>query len=210
MRYTHCIKKLTRTMKGKSNCLFCDSARHNTLDCNSVMKGKYNELREIMKSEECPDFQSYNMKELKLIAFETPYEKSLYIRRGMNSNQMNRKYGRNPIPLTLSKNQMVKSLKRRWEILNPIVQNYNNGPNTETTEECPICYDNKVKDSKWDNMKSDWIPNYTIGTVKTICNHYYCGDCWQNLKKIGHHSECKSCPLCRNELNVLNDIWVRT
>jgi len=195
--------------KIKPNCPFCDSARHIAINCTSTMHGKYTALSNVMKSRECPDFNSYATNELKLIAFETPYERNLSILIGMGSNKLNRKCGRNPISLTLSRKQLCKSLKHRWELLRPITDRYNNGPNNEEDNtECPICYDN-ITECIWDCPTSDWTIQYKLGSVRTICNHYYCGNCWKNVKLANETPECKSCPLCRRHINVLFDIWVR-
>ena len=105
------IKSHLNMPKGSQNCLFCDSARHTTIHCTSSMNGNYKKLIDI-KTIECPDFQSYTLKELKVIAYTNPYEKSLDGSLGMGNNRLNRKNGRNPIPLTLSKNRMVKVLKK--------------------------------------------------------------------------------------------------
>ena len=56
------------------NCPFCDSARHGPSKCTSNIKKKYAELLNTMVSKECPDFHSYNMKELKIISYNIPFE----------------------------------------------------------------------------------------------------------------------------------------
>lgn len=51
------------------------------------------------------------------------------------------------------------------------------------SEECPICYDDKV-------------------CLKGMCGHHICEDCYEglSLKK-------KKCPLCRGDYNDLNEGW---
>ena len=178
------------------NCLFCDSARHKTSQCNSKLKGKLMELYRCMTKNECPEFRSFTLKELKVIAYTTPYTKSLYSSEGMNSNKLNRKYGRSPIPLTLSKNRMVKALQERWEALHIVRDRQQNKPTTEL-DDCPICLEN-IEDCSWSWKQSDWLKDYNMNTVKTVCNHHFCGDCWNRVRP--NYDDTKTCPLCRRKV----------
>jgi hypothetical protein len=191
------IKSHLNMSKEKQNCLFCDSSRHTTFRCTSPIKGKYTELISLY-SVESPNFNSYTLKELKLIAYSNPYERSFEGSPGMRDNRLNRKYGRKPIPLTLSKNRLVKALEERWEMRRPILEKFNKKP-TEEVEDCPICLES-IQTYEWSFRKSEWLPDYCKNTIKTVCNHHFCGDCWSQVKPIrdyySDHST-KPCPLCR-------------
>ena len=193
---TQYMSKRTRlTKKDKQNCLFCDSSRHHTAQCTSTMKGNMSKIYNIW-SVESPDFNSYTLKELKYISFCNQYEKSLESSDGMGDQNLNTKYGRNPISLTLSKTRMVKALNERWKIRRPLLEKYNHKPE-EIDNECPICYD-AIQTQYFNYRDSIWKSNYNIGIVKTTCNHYFCGDCWDKVKRV---NTCKQCPLCRSHVS---------
>ena len=195
------------TMSKKSNCLFCNSVRHDTTKCNSNMKGKLNMLLDCMKKPECPDFGSFTLQELKVVAYLTPYEKSL-LSNTMGSNKLNRKYGRTPIPLTLSKTRMVKALCERWKSLHIVRENYSKKPTVmDEIDDCPICFE-QIQECRWSWTHSVWSRGYSVNTVRTKCNHYYCGSCWDNIKPQHYHGSMKSCPLCRTQ-NSLEDIRIK-
>ena len=188
------MSKRTRlTKKDKQNCLFCDSSRHHTAQCRSPMKGKNIENLWLVES---PDFNSYTLNELKFISFYNQYEKSLESSDGMCDQNLNTKYGWNPISLTLSKTRMVKALNERWKIRRPLLEKYNHKPE-EIDNECPICY-NAIQTQYFNYRDSIWESNYNIGTAKTTCNHHFCGDCWDKVKRV---NTCKSCPLCRTQVH---------
>jgi len=191
-------------MSKKSNCLLCDSARHNTNQCNRNMKGKLNMLADCMKKLECPDFSSLTLQELRYIAHITPYEKSIQSTT-MGNNKLNQKYKRNPISLTLSKKRIVKELRERWESLHIVRENYQKKP-TEL-DDCPICFES-IQDCIWCWTHSKWLRDYNVNTVRTKCNHYYCGSCWDNIKPQHYHDSMKSCPLCRTQISKM-DIMVK-
>ena len=178
------------------NCLFCDSARHETSKCKSNLKGKFGMLSDCMVDIECPEFRSFTLQELKVVAYLTPYTKSLYSGDGMNGNKLNRKYGRSPIPLTLSKNRMVKALQERWEGLR-IVRERLRDKHTVELDDCPICLES-IEDCSWHWKSSEWSKDYNSNTVKTICNHHFCGDCWNRIRP--NYDDTKSCPLCRKHV----------
>lgn len=193
-------------MSKKSNCLFCDSARHKTNQCNSTMKGKLNMLGDCMKKLECPDFGSFTLQELKVVAYLTPYEKSIQSST-MGNNKLNQKYKRNPISLTLSKKRIVKELRERWESLHIVRENYQQKPTVmDEIDDCPICFE-PIQDCRWSFTHSVWSRDYSVNTVRTKCNHYYCGSCWDNIIPQRYHGSMKSCPLCRMH-NSLDDIRI--
>lgn len=193
-------------VKNAENCLFCDSARHTTINCKSNMKGTLNKLISIMQNSECPNFGSFTLKELKFIAFTTPYKKSMYGSYGMRSNKLNREYERDPIPMTLSKTRMVKALQERWGSLGSVREKYNN-KSTEP-DDCPICFES-IQTCSWSWKYSKWSLDYIPKTVRTTCNHHFCGNCWDNIKPVANNyrDSTKSCPLCRKH-NTNTDILV--
>ena len=183
-------------MKSTANCLFCDSARHDTSKCKSNLKGKLSALSDCMTKIECPEFRSFTLQELKVVAYSTPYTKSLYGGGGMSRNKLNREFGRSPIPLTLSKNRMVKALQERWEALHIVRERLHNKPTAEL-DDCPICLES-IEDCSWSWIRSEWSKDYTTNTVKTTCNHHFCGDCWNRIRP--NYDDTKSCPLCRKHV----------
>jgi hypothetical protein len=194
-------------MSKKSNCLFCDSARHDTTKCNSNMKGKLNMLLDCMKNTECPDFGSFTSQELKVVAYLTPYEKSMQSN-AMGNNKLNRKYGRTPIPLTLSKTRMVKALCERWKSLHIVRENYSKKTTVmDEIDDCPICFE-QIQECRWSWTHSVWSRDYSVNTVRTKCNHYYCRSCWDNIKPQYYHDTMKPCPLCRTQ-NGEEDIRIK-
>ena len=178
------------------NCLFCDSARHETSKCKSNLKGKLGMLSDCMVEIEYPDFRSFTLQELKVVAYLTPYTKSLYSGGGMSRNKLNREFGRSPIPLTLSKNRMVKALQERWEALHIVRERLHHKPTAEL-DDCPICLE-CIEDCWWSWKESVWSRDYTMNTIKTVCNHHFCGDCWNRIRP--NYDDTKSCPLCRKHI----------
>jgi|TARA_B110000967_G_scaffold208864_1_gene262555 hypothetical protein len=194
---------------GKQNCPFCDSARHGPLDCKSTINGKYKKLFETMVEKECPHFHSYNIKELKRIAFDIPYENNLAITKfPRNISKNNKEFKINPIPLTLSKTRMIKALTRRWETLVECRNKFNHGIDNpeEYEDECPICYDTMTY-KWWSDLKLTWSMEYNSGTIKTTCNHKFCNKCWDKIPKdclrnrSYNNFETKKCPMCRSNVN---------
>ena len=151
-----------------------------------------------MENIECPQFATFTLHELKVIAFTVPYQYTLESSGGQGrGNKYNRKYGRSPIPLTLSKNRMVKALQERWEGFRSIREKYHNKPTAEL-DDCPICLE-RMQDCSWSWRYSKWSRDYNLNTVKTICNHHFCGNCWGNIKQ-NDDGLTKSCPLCRKHI----------
>ena len=210
------MSKVKGNRNGKQNCPFCDSARHGPLDCKSTINGKYNQLLKTMVEKECPDFHSYNKKELNVIAFQIPYENNLsIIKFPRDISKTNKGFKLNPIPLTLSKTRMVKELTRRWETLAESRKKFYNGIDNpeEYEDDCPICYEN-MTDKVWSDLESTWIMEYYVGTIKTTCNHKFCNKCWNKIPKVccngSHYNfETKKCPMCRSNVSC-DDVLVLT
>jgi len=184
---------------GTQNCVFCDSARHGPLECNSPMRNKYHILVTLMKDKECPTFGNYNMKELKLIAFETPYENNLsYRSRAKGKCSKNLIF--NPIPLSLSKNRLVRALNERWHLLQTCRDKYYNDKPENEFDDCPICYE-AITRNRWCARKSKWLLEHKQDSITTPCNHEFCGDCWRKIHtKTSNDNLIKECPMCRNEI----------
>ena len=188
---------------GKRNCPFCDSAGHSAERCNSNMKLKYKESFGIMISKECPDFQSFNMKFLKLIAFHTPYDNNITCT--LLHKEHNKQYGNvfinKPIPLTLSKNRTVKALIERWTVLHSCRDKYNHGIDNheEYEDDCPICYET-MTNKHWTNLESKWVMDYNQGIIRTPCDHKFCNSCWNKVRSISRNNS-KTCPMCRSTVS---------
>ena len=117
----------------KQNCPFCDSPHHVAFDCFNSLNGRRVILDKCMMSQEIPDFQSYTKKELKLVAYITPYKDTMARISGKRYS------GYDPISLTLSKSRLVERLIDRWNTLEAMRHTYYRPPHGE---ECPICYEN--------------------------------------------------------------------
>ena len=80
---------------------------------------------------------------------------------------------------------------------------------TSGLDDCPICYE-PIQHSCWKYSESRWDTDYISGTIRTLCNHHFCGTCWGKLKPSSgrHYDEpiVKKCPMCRQE-NTDVDTW---
>ena len=209
----HNTMTITKSVK-KQNCLFCDSARHTMAHCPGTFGGrKKKNIDKLIHlySVERPDFHSYTLKELKIIAYINPFKYSFDMPLSTGLNQKNNEHGYEPIPLTLSRHRMIQALTNRWSGRKTLIEKYNNPPDKE---ECPICYE-PIQHSCWNYPESHWTTHYTYGTVRTLCNHHFCGSCWGKLKRTNenevysnYHNEpiVKKCPMCRQETTDV-DIW---
>ena len=204
----HNTMTITKSVK-KQNCLFCDSARHTMAHCPGTFGGrKKKNIDKLIHlySVERPDFHSYTLKELKIIAYINPFKYSFDMPLSTGLNQKNNEHGYEPIPLTLSRHRMIQALTNRWSGRKTLIEKYNNPPDKE---ECPICYE-PIQNSCWNYPESHWTTHYTYGTVRTLCNHHFCGACWEKLKPSSgrHYDEpiVKKCPMCRQE-NTDVDTW---
>ena len=191
---------MTKPLKTQ-NCLFCDSARHTTSQC--IKLHDHNTLFKLY-SVEHPDFHSYTLKDLKIIAFVNPFQYSFDSATGMRTNKQIRETGYDPIPMTLSKNRIIKALTNRWTGRKTLIEKYNNPPHPE---ECPVCYD-PIQIHTWRYRYSEWQTDYSNNTIRTTCNHHFCRKCWGNIKishDYGYQEITKKCPMCRQE-NTDRDI----
>jgi hypothetical protein len=207
--------------KETKNCQFCDSARHITGFCNSSMKGKYKKLQLVMLENTCPDFTSYTYKELKVMAYENPFNNNLASApNAWTGININKKYfKREPIPITLSKPRLIRALIERWHKLRPITEVYNKGFDIDNiniesevnTTDCPVCYE-PICDGVWDFKESRWHAVYKVNTVRTKCKHHFCDSCWGRLPSSRNYFNdphtTKSCPLCRTD-NDGTDIMIK-
>jgi len=183
------------------NCILCDSARHTSSYC--IKLHEHNTLFKLY-SVEHPDFHSYTLKDLKIIAFVNPFQYSFESATGMRTNKQNKEDGYDPIPMTLSRNRMIRALTNRWSGRKTLIEKYNNPPHPE---ECPVCYE-PIQNSCWKYSESRWDTDYTYDTIRTACNHHFCSKCWRNIK-ISHNYDyavrTTKCPMCRQE-NTDRDI----
>jgi hypothetical protein len=141
-----------------------------------------------MLSKESPDFCNYNLKELKVIAFETPYENNISFR-SRSKGKCNKSLILNPISLTLSKNRLVKALSERWGLLQSCRDKYYYTKPRDEDNNCPICYDSLIR-SWWCDRKTEWLTTHKASTVTTPCKHDFCGDCWGKIheKILGNNN----------------------
>jgi hypothetical protein len=193
-----------------TRCDFCNSLSHKTRYCNSNMNGRrkfLDGMSNCMVRQECPDFNLFPINELRYIASNYAlYEKTAWPHDHMG-NKFNRKYLLRPIPLTLSKNRLVRALVDRWTGFAPVRELKSSPPEIK---DCPICYDNMLT-YDWSQRTSSWIENcvYTYGAkyespvLLNTCKHMFCGRCWgghtdQNKKfDEWHNRPYVDCPMCR-------------
>ena len=219
----------------KQHCIFCNSKTHTTMSCNSNFGGKRTDIdsRLFMLEDICPDFYKYKLNELRYIACT----KAVYEKANPNSmiyfwdklgREYNRKYIRNPIPITLSKRQLIIALEKRWRGFAPVRLIQMTPPECDT---CPICMEVELNSppifspehSEWEC--SDWVEdvnpidgaayNTCRGDriVITPCKHKFCARCF-----IGHantnrkeeryisnrwvNSPHVACPMCRTHITL--------
>ena len=198
-----------------SHCDFCNSTTHPTRCCNSNFGGKRKGIdnRWFMLEDVCPVFGEFNHNELKYIACK----KALYEKGNNVSDRMgrdyNRKYIRNPIPITLSKRHLVIALEKRWNGLAPIRLLRNTPPENDT---CPICIDVNITTSRFSEATSEWkttISSETSELCITVCNHTFCNPCWKahvarNCKMgeyvagVWDETPFIACPMCRTKMTI--------
>jgi len=197
-------------MTSTARCDFCNSLSHKTRRCNSNMNGRRTMLDGMincMVRTECPDFNSFPINELRYIAHNYAlYEKTTWPHDHMG-NKFNRKYSLQPIPLTLSKNRLVRALVERWTGFAPVRELIASPPEIK---DCPICYENMFM-YNWCQRTSTWIERcvYTYGAkyespvLLNTCKHLFCGRCWgahtdQNKKfDAWQNRPYVNCPMCR-------------
>jgi hypothetical protein len=170
--------------KSKSNCPFCDSARHKACDCAFHFDGKRDLLEKCMLMTEMPNFDSYTKKELKFIAFITPHKNTTL--RIMGPEE----YEYDPVPLTLCKSKMEKALQVRWEALQSAK---NHTKQVTCTNYCYICCERGYETHNWSIETGDWIRSESARKYdpKTTieCGHTFCTHCWNNIPSYCSHYE---------------------
>ena len=185
----------------KQNCPFCDSPHHVAFDCFNSLNGRRVILDKCMMSQEIPDFQSYTKKELKLVAYITPYKDTMARISGKRYS------GYDPISLTLSKSRLVERLIDRWNTLEAMRHTYYRPPHGE---ECPICYESPDQ-FYWSITKGKWKKKHKLNEyikVTTKCNHTYCKKCWDSIHSSSYYDDDKKCPMCRENITS-NDITLK-
>ena len=94
-------------------CVFCNSLSHKMERCNSNMNGRreyLNKGSDFLMHDECPDFNTLAANELRFVAWHFgAYEGAIRNWWVKPSRHYNRKYGFNPIPLSLSKKKRFAS-----------------------------------------------------------------------------------------------------
>ena len=190
------------------NCLICDSSRHATTRCRSNKSTKFHSHLQALLKLEHPDFNSYTLTFLKVIAFFVTYEDNLTLYK-IRNNSIHRAFTYNPIPITLSKNRLIAALTERWCKLNIVIKRYAHKPVADN--DCPICYEN-ICDYKWSFPLSKWKCILSRKTVVTTCKHTFCEQCWNRCPSmsrympeekdpLGDYVLGRSCPLCRGSVS---------
>jgi len=215
------IKQLTNysqlfTMKYKKcdveRCVFCNSASHHMVKCNSNMNGRRKMLDEwwnCMMHDLCPDFNLLYANELRYVAYHyAQYLTVVHASTQITSRHYNRKYMLRPIPLEYSKKKMVGALVSRWHAFRNQRDLAKTPPEKPEDNECPICYEDMTTSFKWSYPTSSW--EITRDVITTECNHTYCTRCWvEHLVKSSRWTHastsnnlvrCVCCPMCRHEI----------
>lgn len=196
-------------------CLFCNCRSHKTTGCNSNMNGRrklLDGMSECMLLPECPDFNSFPINELRYIAHNyVLYAKTTWPYEHMG-NKYNRKYLRQPISLTLSKNRLVRALVDRWTGLAPVRALMSSPPENK---DCPICYETMIT-HKWFQLKASWVEvclhtydaKYVSPMRADSCKHTFCGRCWgAHVDYNNKYNEefdyyYVDCPMCRSKVYI--------
>jgi hypothetical protein len=207
--------------RGAKRCEFCNSASHTMYKCNSNMNGLRESLDNngcnCMMDSVCPKFEMLQANQLRYIAYHyAQYENAIHCAGQVTTQHYNQKFKLRPIPLTLSKKQMVHALVQRWTGFQTVRGLYNN-PSTQVDDgdDCPICLDPVVSSYKWSYETSSWKGK----CVTTACKHRFCTTCWNShIERNSRHSGwwradgngdrvvqrvhiC--CPMCRHEIEVV-------
>lgn len=200
-------------------CVFC-GYQHNYNDKVCYDSFKHLEsMQECMAFEECPKFEEYPINQLRFIAFHyAKYRKAIpdfsYNYSGGQGKLYNREFGYDPIPLTLSKNRMVKALVDRWHGF-ATFRNKKTLYSMKEYEDCPICMEHFIC-HKWCNHYARLaLHSERNGAILTSCKHKFCGQCWGNLlqkhvREVGYVNHewistlCLHCPMCRTQIKYPN------
>jgi len=199
--------------RGATRCEFCNSASHTMHRCNNTMnghKGILDNSWDCMMDATCPAFEILQANELRYIAYHfAQYENAVHCSDQRTTQHYNRQFRLRPIPLSLSKKQMVHAMVQRWTGFQTVRDLYKNPPNIEH-DDCPICLDS-VASYKWSCTTASWKED----CVTTVCKHKFCTKCWNHhLEKNSKYSydECNDrfvgikmhvcCPMCRYKIVV--------
>ena len=202
---------MPRKNRGTKRCEFCNSASHTMYNCNSNMNGLRESLDKngwnCMMDPVCPKFHMLAANHLRYIAYHfAQYEKAIYCTNQKTTQHYNQKFRLRPIPLSLSKKQMIHALVQRWEGFQSVRDLHNNAPTQVDDDDCPICLDPLVKSYQWSYETSSWKED----CITTVCKHRFCTKCWdyhiQNNYKysFSHNQELMHvcCPMCRHEIEI--------
>jgi len=202
--------------RGAKRCEFCNSASHTMHNCNSTMNGHKADLDKgwcCMMDPDCPKFEMLRANELRYIAYHyAQYENAVHCSDQKTTQHYNQKFRLRPIPLTLSKKQMIHALVQRWNGFQPVRDLYKNPPTPgDDGDDCPICLDPVVSSYKWSYETSSWKGK----CVTTVCKHRFCTTCWNShIERNSKYSlnECNHqlvgikmhvcCPMCRHKIFV--------
>ena len=201
--------------RGAKRCEFCNSASHTMHRCNSNMNGHKDDLDKgwsCMMDPVCPKFEILRANELRYVAYHyAQYENAVHCSDQKTTQHYNQKFRLRPIPLSLSKKQMIHALTQRWTGFQPVRDLHNNPPTQADSEDCPICLDSLVGSYKWSYETASWKDD----SVTTVCKHKFCTKCWsQHLLRNSKYSlnECNHqlvgikmhvcCPMCRHKIVV--------
>jgi hypothetical protein len=181
----------------KKRCELCNCASHTMQRCNSNMNGRRAFLDKgwnCMMWAKCPDFGLLRANELRYVAYHfVQYEKSVRFMPQKTTQHYNQKFRLRPIPLSLSKKQMVHALVQRWNGFQSVRDLSKNTPNVDG-DDCPICLED-VASYKWCYVTASW----TEECVTTECKHRFCTTCWNHHTKNNNHVYC---PMCRHLIVV--------
>ena len=202
--------------RGAKRCEFCNSASHTMHRCNSTMNGHKDDLDKgwsCMMDPDCPKFEMLRANELRYVAYHyAQYENAVHCSDQKTTQHYNQKFRLRPIPLTLSKKQMIHALVQRWNGFQPVRDLYKNPPTPgDDGDDCPICLDSVVSSYNWSYETASWKGKY----VTTACKHRFCTTCWNShIERNSKYSLNESnntlvgltmhvcCPMCRHKLVV--------
>ena len=204
---------MPRKNRGTKRCEFCNSASHTMYNCNSNMNGRKDCLDSgwnCMMDPDCPRFYMLQANELRYVAYHyAQYENAVHCSDQKTTQHYNQKFRLRPIPLSLSKKQMIHALVQRWNGFQPVRDLYKNPPTPgDDGDDCPICLDPVVGSYDWSYETASWKGKY----VTTVCKHRFCTKCWD--EHIVRNSRLMmrwrqqtityvSCPMCRHEIKVI-------
>ena len=201
--------------RGAKRCEFCNSASHTMHNCNSTMNGQKGILDKgwcCMMDPDCPKFELLRANELRYIAYHyAQYENAVHCSDQRTTQHYNQKFRLRPIPLSLSKKQMIHALVQRWTGFQQVRDLHKNPPTQVDGDDCPICLDSVVGTYAWSCETSSWKDD----RVTTVCKHQFCKKCWNHhVEKNSKYSfnECNNellgltmhvcCPMCRHKVSL--------